>query len=404
MAKRTWALPAALALLTPLVACGDSTGNAAEGEGDAGETITLKATSLYGPESLETQAEEAYAEAVTEATDGRVKFEWYYADSLVPVDETHTALKDGLIDLAIVLPGYDPAAMPVGNWYQALAAGVDQSIPAGVLQGAGAVADFAYDDESVQKEWENGGMKLLAPTHIVWYWDLLCKDEPVRTLAEAQGKRVRVSNEVVAHEAEAAGMVPVFLAGGEIYEAFQRGVVDCLIQHAPSYIDLGTWDIAKHHTSGLFFTGLTGYNLATSLQTWEKLSAEDRQAMIDAVPVYLDSLYSGYFSQQKKFFTEGVDKGIEFHTASDDLRSAIAEHQDEVLANLAAQAPREVLDPEKSVESYLAAFDEWSEIISRLDYEEHETWQEWLEANPEGTVDMGPWVEAFKEHALPQLR
>ena len=397
--KILMALGSAL-LMIAVSGCAGSSSNSADSD-----AVTLKITSLYGPESAETKAEIAYAEAVTKATDGQITFKWYYADSLVPVKETHTALGDSIIDMGIVLPGYDPSALPVGNWYGSLAAAEDKTIPAGFLQGTGGVVQWALNDESVLKEYDDNGMKLISPTHVVPYWDMLCKDKPVTTLAQAKGKRVRVSNQIVGDEAKAIGMVPVFLAGGEIYEAFQRGVVDCIIQNAAGYIDLGTWDIAKYHTSGLNFTGLTGYNLAMSKATWEKLSSANQKAIVDSIPIFLKGLNKATIDQNFKFFTEAPKKGIRLDTASADVSNRVAEHQDRVLAGLSKKAPREVIDPEASVKTYLDVYEDWQSIVTDdLGYKEYSNWLEWAKATPNGSVDMTAWMSALEDHALQRAK
>lgn len=187
-------VPAALALDVPEYA----------GVEDLPE-IKLSITQSESPSSSFGQAAQVFADYVTEASKGKITFDMYWSSSLMGPTEVPDGLASGLVDLGGVAPSYDPAAFPMANWLTQLAGQSRGPTPYAQLTFAMAQWEMAMTDAQLVKSFEDRGIKILGGTALDGY-SLLCR-QPIKTLADAQGKRVRTAGVVFANEAQALGMV-----------------------------------------------------------------------------------------------------------------------------------------------------------------------------------------------------
>jgi TRAP-type C4-dicarboxylate transport system substrate-binding protein len=380
-----------------LTACAAQGGTPTDPGGEI-EPVTVRFATHLAPEFWETVPQIRYAEAVEKASDGLIDFEFHYSESLVKAGEFAGALSSGVIDMAAVYPTYTPAEFPIANWASRMGMVPGTGLPAALLSGNAAQMEWATNEEALNSEFESQGLKLLSGAQFILMFDLLC-NEPVTDLASAAGKKVRVAGETWAKEAENLGMVPVFLTGAEIYEGLQRGVVDCAMVHPSSYKGLGLWEIATHYTAANF-TGWNSYYLSTSTDFWDGLSAEAQQIFIDQLPVLLENNVELYVAENREFFTEAEAAGVEFHTPEADMQQKINALHEKTLEQLATEAPAGLSDPAASVESRLALQAEWDAVVADLGYESVPGWAAWMESNPDGELDLAPWVTLIRDDIL----
>jgi TRAP-type C4-dicarboxylate transport system, periplasmic component len=373
-----------------------------DGERSAdGERITVTVTTHAPETGNDAQGLIGYGKAVEEATDGRITFEYHFSESLVPLAETPQALADGVADLGHVIASYDPAKFPIANWEAALAIAQTPTIPAGLLAATTAQAKWVFEQPELLKEFEDVGVKVVAPAQTLLEYDILCK-KPIRTLDEAKGTRIRVPGALMAQEAEALGMVPAQLPGGEAYEALQRGIVDCLTGPPEYFRASSAWDVAKHFTA-IPLVGFNQYYVSFGLDFWNSLSDEDRTILADTAKDWYGSYFGGYVDQQLTFFREADDHGVSLHKADAELVAALRAHQEEVLANLAESAPSGVQDPRGTVQRRIELNEEYyQQFTKEFGYPAYQTWPE-VERGME-PLDLSRWVNFISANVLPDAK
>lgn len=401
---------AALGTVALLAACSpaDSRGSTnADEVSEAGSLsdmtpVTLKIGTLYGPENWQTTPMVAYTDAVTEATEGKIEFEYYYAGSLVPPAEMATGLRDGLIDLAHIVPAYTPANFPQDTWVNNLSWASDTSPVAGTLQAAAATLDWAVNSEEYLAEIEGEGLVPLLPRlQTVHQYGLLCMDEVV-TLDQADGKRVRAGGEAWSAETENIGGVPVNMPTTEVYTAFQQGLVDCYMGGPEDTHALGLADHGKHWTSANF-TGWSSAGVMMSQATWDSLPIEAQQAMWDQLPVFLEAFFESNFAINAEFVASADDTGMIFAPPAEDMEAAIETHHEQLLSDLTTTAPGSVSDPEDAVARWIDAHDRWLTIVTDdLGYSAEES--QWADVQDAAAIDVQPWAERVYEDLLAPLR
>lgn len=181
-----------------------------------------------------------------------LEFTLYPADELVKRKMALEGVKAGTLDM---LSGS-------GSYYHGL-------VPEGDLDWMPYVVAAVGRDKFWN--WFNSGEMedILSKVHLekanaVWLTDVLCGDEgvirvgnqPYKTLEELKGAKIRCSGGLATRAGEALGVSPVTMATGEIYPAFQRGVLDGTIFPVYGLRDYKFIDMCKAYTSpGVFVWG-----------------------------------------------------------------------------------------------------------------------------------------------------
>jgi TRAP-type C4-dicarboxylate transport system substrate-binding protein len=128
-----------------------------------------------------------------------------------------------------------------------------------------------------QRLQERHGAKLLA-AYPFGPQILFCKGA-FTSLADMKGKKVRVSDQVLAKFIEKIGGIPVTLAFGETQQSLERGVTDCAIT-GPSSANSAGWPEVTTHVMPIGFQ-VHHVAFAINLAKWKALPA-DQQVKVAA--------------------------------------------------------------------------------------------------------------------------
>lgn len=358
--------------------------------------VVVEANPPYGPEHMMSTAMTQFGDLVTEKSDGSMSFEYYFADSLLKQPEVAPSLNSGVIDLGYLGMAYTPAAFPVDAWASQLGYGGDSRPVVGLLASAAALVEWSYSQPAISAELEEAGVHPILPrfqNHDSY--QMLCKD-PVRSLDDVAGKRVRVGGQVYSEAVEELGMTPVSLSGAEIYEGFERGVVDCFVGGEPDMTGLGLWELGGNLTR-VNFPGWNSISYASSTDFVNSLTPKQREVLLNNRAEFMRIYYEGLFEEQKRFYREGPEKGIQELTPDESLQRAIDDHFTAVRTGMIANAPAQIDDPQVAVAEFERLREKWTQIVVDLGYDaEVDSYQEWAAQSPD-SFDLGPWADKLDE-------
>ncbi|MEZ5592982.1 MAG: hypothetical protein R3F53_20665 [Gammaproteobacteria bacterium] len=131
-----------------------------------------------------------WAELVKELSNGDLQPEVYTGTVLLAPRASLQGIRDNIAQVAHHPAVYTPSELPVANAVQELGFNFDDPLT-GVL----AVTDFSLNNPLQLKEWEDVGIVYLGAYNTTPYV-LFCR-EPVRTLDELRGKRIRTAGSTV---------------------------------------------------------------------------------------------------------------------------------------------------------------------------------------------------------------
>ncbi len=220
------------------------------------------------------------------ASQGRIKIEYYWSNSLIPARQIIDALQKGVADIGFVNPSYQPGKMPLLTI---------TSLPAtspGDMCPTTKALQALMEMPEVKAELDSMNIRYLGPltndSYGVW-----TRKKQVRTLADLKGLKLRaIGNH--ANLLHALGGVPVSLGATEVYQAIEKGTLDGGLAN-PSFALGYKWDEVTKYYYPIGFGGL-GQFVAINKNSWEKLPPDVQKratAIHDVACGIAQQLYQG---------------------------------------------------------------------------------------------------------------
>ncbi|GGO75044.1 TRAP transporter substrate-binding protein DctP [Nocardioides deserti] len=406
----------ALALLPALglAACASESGSAADSgeevEHGASQEEYAEAFADVEPIVLNTQTPapkgsvtgsymELYLDAVEEWSGGKITFDTAYSNAIAPPEEIDDALRDGRLDLGLVLPIYEPSEYPVNAALMEVSVLSDHAPVTGTLQQNAWPNQLAFDTPEVLAEFEDHDMKMMLPFYTSGSNALLCS-EPRSDLAEIKGAQVSAGGASVGVQASGLGASPVSVQYTELFESLERGVIDCSMTSMNVAALAGIIDAAPHVTLdpevGL---ALSPGAMAMSRSTWDELPLVARQLLWDRLDVFVKGNVADKIWESTALASDTVAKaGGTFSPLSDDARAALEETNEKLLAELAGAG--KVSDGEGFVVDARAAADTWRDLVADLGYTDEVDYNEFGSWYSADKVDAEKYAAAFFEEIL----
>ncbi len=398
------ALAAAGALA--LSACSGGASSSSEG-GSSGASfadmspVSLVVQSPYGPNHFMSQMWVDYAEVVEEKSEGKITFDISYSSALSSVAEQEAGLRDGLLDMAWSMPAYNPAALPINALITEVAFLTEQTPLVSQLQGHGS-AQFGMENEILNKELaDNGLVSLLTMVGQMPNNVMICTGSPVQTVDDFAGKRIRVPGAGWATEVEALGATPVNIVQAEVYEALERGVIDCAVQSPANSLQLGMLEIADYYSidTEVNFQGWNGTHITMSESRWNELPLVAQQLLWDETGNTLlrSMLVGGMDAWAEEILV--ASENLEVIGYEDDVRDALRAQREKTLADVDARATELAGEGNNLLADYEAVQSDWQNIIAEIGYsdDEHPTWIEWAEAYTADPTSVDAFIDAYME-------
>lgn len=273
------------------------------------QDYTLRLAMIPAPKSAYSNTMHAIPERVAEATDGRVKVEVY--DSLVPLNQLHTAVRDGRIDMSAIINTFLSSEEP--RLTLSNLPGLVETMPE-----YRKLYDSYWGASMEQVFREKYNAVLLG--HGVWAPQVLMSRVPLHTIEDLQGKKVRVHNTEVAFLINELGGRSTPLAPSEMLAGLERGVVDGVITSVVNGINFGFGDVAKHVQFWPFGT-LTGWSIVINQDTWNKLPPDVQAQIRGAIDELIAEHLANFDNNVDEYLAKWREKGAEVYVVPEEERS-----------------------------------------------------------------------------------
>lgn len=323
------------------------------------EPLVIKVSDPNPETATSVRALQGWMAEVTRATGGKVTFEEYYAGALHPGSEAVSALESGLTDLSFVSLAAHAQTLPIAAWAASAAASQGAEYPTGALAGTGAYFGVWEKSDEIRNEYAGHN----AQPFVTWSspgFDLLCAT-PVNSLATSAGKLARTTGSPFKEELDSVGIQPVYLENGDLYEAMQRGVINCVAAGAPTFITSSLAENAKYYTPvSMSPQGGSGYVIRKDL--WDSLPAEVQDIMNDAKATFFTDFMSNTLERYASWVDVIKDKNVQVMSGAE-LNGPIEATQKAVLKKLPEIAPAGAKDPKKILASIKKQLSAWHGLL-----------------------------------------
>ncbi|MCW5747834.1 MAG: C4-dicarboxylate TRAP transporter substrate-binding protein [Alphaproteobacteria bacterium] len=302
-----------------------------------------------------------YFEAVTKATGGSLTFKSYPGGTVAGGKTAVNAIKNGTADMALIADVYTPNDLPVSTLVSDLAVlGRDARVMTGAVN-----QTLLIDCPQCKQDYVRHKVLPLASYSLTPY-HFLCSKSGISKPEDVAGRKIRGTGSM-GQLVAALGGTPVNITSGEIYEAMQRGQIDCTLGPIPWLRSYTLWDMAKFVTNSGAGTyhGTNFINIRTD--TWKKLSAKERKAMTDGLAHATRMIAEAYENDDEAVVKEGKNKGVQMVDGSDALEAAIAAFREKDIKRVIDTArSRNVEKPEAIVELFKKNVERWTKLVGEI--------------------------------------
>jgi len=299
---------------------------------------------------------EPWMRAVEKQTGGSLTFNLAADGTIVGGREALAGIRDGLVDMAMIVDFYTPNELVTSSILTELALlGTDEAVMTAAVTEMQLLHCPTCEKEAADNNLHVMGIYASSPYHFI------C-NKKFEKAEDFKGARVRATG-AWAHFVTSLGATPVNVTSGEMYEALQRGQVDCTLINVPALTNYSLLEVAKYVIDmpiGTFHGGHV-YNMNTNV--WARRSAEEKAAMLGNVPQALANLVEGAIRENANARQKATGAGVTFLPADPSLKAALAEFQKSELTRIADLArSRGLADPEPIFAEFQKTIAKWEGI------------------------------------------
>ncbi|NJO37897.1 MAG: TRAP transporter substrate-binding protein [Rhizobiales bacterium] len=242
----------------------------------AQETLTI--SSWLPPHAVNTVIFPEWIKRIEAATDGRVtgKIEF----GLAPPPGQIDLIEDGSADVSWIFHGYNPGRFVTTKLIELPGYEGDAE--------AASVAHWRAYEQHLKDAGEHDGVRVIAlMTHGPGQVHMRA---PISTLADMQGKKIRIGGGVSADVGAALGVVGVQVPAPEVYETLAGGVADGVWMPMETNKSLRLYEVAPNTMimPGGLYRG--SFAIIMSEDALARLSDEDREAVLSTTGEALSAL------------------------------------------------------------------------------------------------------------------
>jgi len=307
------------------------------------------------PGGARSQAVQWWMDEVTKRSNGKITFDAYWAESLVPVKETLPAVGTGLADCGMITTGYFIGQLPLHNL---------GNIPAGAASDYASVHAFCdlYEEfPEMRAELTRQGVKML------WMSGMppmqLQFTKPVRTLEDMKGLKVRTYG-LSAKMVEAWGATPVAMPFTEIYEALKLGTIDGAVVYFYTQRGYRHYEVAKWFIEGNF-GALPIEPFIINLKTWESLGPEGQKILQEVSDEAQDLLIDLHKKEDVACAQLMKDAGVEIYKLPAEVRAKWLEKAYPIWDDWAKEMDTKGLPGTEIVTRYLELAEKYQKEIEK---------------------------------------
>jgi TRAP-type mannitol/chloroaromatic compound transport system substrate-binding protein len=318
----------------------------------AGEKLRWKMQSTWGSQvAINGESAVYFSNKVKAISGGDVQLRFHEPNALVPSLEVWDAVKNGAVDAGYTTPGYHAGKIPAVSYFTAVPFGPGASEYSGWMEygGGNQLKDRIYGEY---------GLKALncithAPETSGWF------RKKINNVEEMKGMKMRFFG-LGAMVMSKLGVSTQLLAGGDIYPALEKGVIDATEFSMPTHdLSYGFYQLAKFNYFPGWHQQTSIGELLMSKKGWGGLT-KTQQAIIDAA--CRDTMWWALVrsdAKQVPAMRELESKGVTFVTWPDSEISKFKKAWDEVVVEKSASDPlfKEIT---ASYDAFRADYNIWS--------------------------------------------
>jgi len=317
------------------------------------------ATSM-GPQSTTVQQGDVpFYNELKKASGGALNFKVVTGGQLGSLNTALAELRDGLVDVAFVVPVFTRKELPnvnilfnmqiFGEDAAAGSAAIDETM---LLHCPECMGDFKRNNSLVLAAYNNEA------------YGLVCRKE-IKTLADVKGLKIRTVG-AGASLVKFMGGVPVNMGPPDATTALQRGGIDCVHGVLNWLKNFGYWDVAKFYLETFLGSPHALADFTISRKAWDALPLAQKKLLVDSMPKLMGALvYVSDRQGDEVVRAEAIKRGVKFGKGGKDFTDMLDRYKVEARREIAATAKQlGAKNPEQVMAAYEKSYAKWEKIMN----------------------------------------
>jgi len=319
----------------------------------AGDKVRWKMQSTWSSQTaINGESAVYFSNKVKDLSGGDVQLRFHEPNALVPALEVWDAVKNGSVDAGYTTPGYHAGKIPSVSYFTAVPFGPGASEYHGWME-------YGGGQQLKDREYAKYGLKALnclthAPETSGWF------RKKINSVDELKGMKMRFFG-LGAMVMTELGVSTQLLAGGDIYPALEKGVIDATEFSMPTHdLSLGFYQLAKFNYFPGWHQQTSIGELLMSTKGWDSLNKQQQTIINTACRDTMWWALVRSDAKQVPAMREMQDKhGVEFVTWSDADISKFKRAWDSVVEKKSKEDPL-FAEITKSYNEFRANYNIWS--------------------------------------------
>lgn len=240
------------------------------------KTIELTLAENTPPTGLKGKAALLFIEEVEKYTNGRVKIEVYWADSLLKGKEILSGVMNGIVDIGYINPAYFPQRLLLNDMLA--------SFPRGPIyyENVSELIKRVFEEvPELENELEVENQKILyryaaSPMSFA-------STKPMASFEDIKNKKIRAPSQWFLKQLQGAGAIPVSLPWEDAYMALETGTIDAVYTGLESINRMGLEEAAPHiFTTNKYLWGGTIFLYTINKDKFNSLPEDIQSQLVEA--------------------------------------------------------------------------------------------------------------------------
>ena len=223
----------------------------------------------YGDGNLPTQIAYTFAQEIKDNTKGELDITVHSGGSLVKHTEIPRSVKTGQVQIGEVFLGILGNENPIYK---------HDNIPFLATSFEDAKKLWEAAKPEVSKQLDKDGMMLLYA--VAWPAQSLYSEEPVNTLADLAGTKMRAYSPSTSRLADLMGTTPTTIQVPDIPQAFSTGIIQAMITSPSTGVDSQAWDYVNNYTD--IQAWIPKNIIVVNKRAFRRLDKATQQVILDA--------------------------------------------------------------------------------------------------------------------------
>lgn len=272
----------------------------------AEDTLTLKMAHMWpdDPNDYVVSTGKKFAQEVEARSGGKIHINIFPAESLVKAVDTHSALRNGSVDLAVYPYIYAAGAIPEMNLI----------LLPGLWKTSQDVFDFRQSApwHAVEAKAEAYGFKTLCWIQISG--GMASKTKPINVPADLVSQKVRGAGKMMEAALQQAGASTVSITSPQTYSAMQLGLLDGLWTSSGTFGSYRLFEVAKYYNSPANYSiYFTIEPIAISMKRWNKLTPEQQKILTEVGHSLEQQAFEAAKADDRRVAKLFADHGVQIH-------------------------------------------------------------------------------------------